>query len=136
MSLTEKFQDYKSRPTELVGRFVREMGRGSFSTVPRLHKIERVTPTQIVLDKGTKLDFDGREIKKLERFAAFSTSDLQLLTESGLAETRQEIQDAEDHYRLEKWLKDTKFTIEILRAMKAAADELSSRNADAGTKTK
>lgn len=124
MNTTEKFQNYKTRPTELVGRFVREIGRGALSTVPRLRKIERVTPTQIILDKGTKLDFDGREIKKYERFSAFSSSDFVLLTESGLIETKQEIQNAEDKYRLESWLKDTKFTVEQLRAMKNAVDAM------------
>mgnify|MGYP000473367313 CR=1 FL=1 len=124
MTLTEKFSDYKNRPTELVDRFVREMGRGALHTVPRLRKIERITPTQIVLDSGTKLDFDGREIKKHERFQAFNGSDFVLLTESGLAETRREIRDAEDKYRLEVWLKETKFSVHQLRTMKNSVDAM------------
>ena len=125
MSTTEEFQDYKTRPTELVGRWVKYETRYATGIL----KISRVTPTQIILVNGTKLRFDGRKIGDT---SAWSKTDYELLTEQGLIDARKAIAEAKEQRELTLWLDEmarSRQPLTVLRAMKAAADEVSSRNA-------
>lgn len=124
MSTTEKFQDYKTRPTELVGRWVKYETRYATGIL----KISRVTPTQIVLENGAKVNFDGRMIGSHSAVHVF----YELLTEQGLLDARKAIAEAKEQRELTLWLDEmarSRQPLTVLRAMKAAADEVSSRNA-------
>lgn len=125
MSTTEKFQDYKTKPTELVGRFVKYETRYATGIL----KISRVTPTQIVLENGAKLTFEGSAIGSQY---TWSSAGYTLLTSQGLIEANKAIAEAKEQRELTTWLDEmarSRQPLTVLRAMKAAADEVSSRNA-------
>jgi hypothetical protein len=107
----EKFSDYKSRPTELIGRKVKEHNRYRQC----VKTIERVTATQIVLIGGMKINYQGNAVG--ER-SAWSSLYYALITDEEAENIIQANKDTKEKYSLEKWLEETKFTLDQLRKIK------------------